>query len=367
MKVPFGDLSRQYKKYKKEFDSIISGVFKKGSFILGENLRHFEENFTRYLEVNHAIGVANGTDALFLALKAFGIGNGDEVITVSNTAVPTISAIDAAGAKPVFVDIEESTFNIDPLKIEPAITSKTKAIIPVHLYGNPCNMEKIVGIALRYNLKIIEDCAQAHGAEYKGKKVGTFGDYGAFSFYPSKNLGANGDGGMVVTGSDELAEKIRLLRNYGFADRYNSMLRGYNSRLDEIQAALLDFKLTRLNEWNERRYQIADRYISELGELPILIPSVLPEHKHVFHLFVIRVKERQKFLEFMSDNGISIIIHYPVPIHLQPAYEFLNYKRGDFPVTEKVSEEIISLPVYPELEEKEISYIIAKIINYFRK
>ena len=367
MKVPFGDLSRQYKKYKKEFDSIISAVFEKGSFILGENLKSFEKNFAKYLEANHAIGVANGTEALFLALKAIGVGNGDEVITVSNTAVPTISAIDAAGAKPVFVDIEENTFNIDPSKIESAITSKTKAIIPVHLYGNPCNMEKIVGIAGKYNLKIIEDCAQAHGAEYKGKKAGTFGDCGAFSFYPSKNLGANGDGGMVVTSSGELAEKIRLLRNYGFVDRYNSILRGYNSRLDEIQAALLDFKLARLDEWNKRRRQIAGRYMNELGKLPIIIPSVFPEHKHVFHLFVVRVSQRQKFLEFMSVSGINIVIHYPTPIHLQPAYEFLNYKRGDFPVTEKVSEEIISLPIYPELEEKEISYIIAKIINYFKK
>ena len=367
MKVPFGDLSRQYKKYKKEFDRIVSGVFEKGSFILGENLKSFEKDFSKYLEANHAIGVANGTDALFLALKAVGIGSGDEVITVSNTAVPTISAIDAAGAKPVFVDIEESTFNIDPSKIESAITSKTKAIIPVHLYGNPCNMEKIASIAARHKLKIIEDCAQAHGAEYKGKKVGTFGDFGAFSFYPSKNLGANGDGGMVVTNSSQLAEKMRLLRNYGFADRYNSILRGYNSRLDEIQAALLDFKLARLDEWNKRRRQIADRYMCELAKLPIIIPSVFSGHKHVFHLFVARVIQRQKFLEFMSASGVNIIIHYPIPIHLQPAYEFLNYKRGDFPVTEKVSEEILSLPIYPELEEKEISYIIAKIINYFQK
>ncbi len=367
MKVPFGDISRQYKKYKKEFDSIISGVFGKGSFILGESLKSFEENFARYLGVNHAIGVANGTEALFLALKAAGIGNGDEVITVPNTAVPTISAIDSAGAKPVFVDIEENTFNIDPLKIESAITSKTKAIVPVHLYGNPCNMEKITRIAGGHNLKIIEDCAQAHGAEYKGKKAGTFGDYGAFSFYPSKNLGANGDGGMVVTNSNELAEKIRLLRNYGFADRYNSVLRGYNSRLDEIQAALLDFKLTKLDEWNKRRHWIADRYMGELNKLPIILPSVFPGYDHVFHLFVIRVKERQKFLEFMSGKGINIIIHYPIPIHLQPAYEFLNYKKGDFPITEKVSEEILSLPIYPELEEKEINYIIAKIIIFFYK
>lgn len=367
MKVPFGDLSRQYKKYKKEFDSIISGVFEKGNFILGENLCKFEKDFAEYLEVNHAVGVANGTEAIFIALKAAGIGNGDEVITVPNTAVPTVSAIDAAGARPVFIDIEESTFNIDTAKIESAVTSKTKAIIPVHLYGNPCNMEEIIRIADKYKLKVIEDCAQAHGAEYKGKKVGTFGDLGAFSFYPSKNLGANGDGGMVVTNSSELAEKVMLLRNYGFTDRYNSVLRGYNSRLDEIQAALLDFKLTKLDEWNKKRRRIAETYMGELRKLPVIVPSVSPGYNHVFHLFVIRVKERQKFIEFVSGNDINTIIHYPIPIHLQPAYGFLNYKKGDFPVAERLSEEILSMPIYPELEEKEINYIIAKIIDYYTK
>ncbi|MHB8277143.1 MAG: DegT/DnrJ/EryC1/StrS family aminotransferase, partial [Candidatus Humimicrobiaceae bacterium] len=246
MKIPFGDLSRQYKKYKKEFDNIISDVFANGNFILGENVTRFENNFSNYLGAKHAIGVGSATEALFLALKAIGIKNGDEVITVANTAVPTVSAIDFAGAKPVFIEIEESSYNINPKRIENRITLKTKAIIPVHLYGNPCNMDTIIQIAQKYDLKVIEDSAQAHGAEYKGKKVGTFGDFGAFSFYPSKNLGANGDAGMVVTNNEDLAVKVRLIRNYGFEDRYKSIIRGFNSRLDEIQAALLDFKLSKL-------------------------------------------------------------------------------------------------------------------------
>ena len=299
MKVPFGDLSRQYKKYKKEFDAIITGVFEKGSFILGENVARFETNFAGYLGSEHAIGVGSATEALLLALKAIGIKNGDEVITVANTAVPTVSAIDFAGARPVFADIEESSYNINPARIEKKITLKTKAIIPVHLYGNPCDMDGIIEIAQKYDLKVIEDCAQAHGAEYKGKKVGTLGDLSAFSFYPSKNLGANGDAGMVIASSEELAQKVRLLGNYGFKDRYNSIIRGFNSRLDEIQAALLDFKLTKLDEWNLRRKQIAGMYSKGLAGLPITLPSASPANNHVFHLFVIRVAQRDKFMQFL--------------------------------------------------------------------
>ena len=365
MKVAFGDLSRQYKKYKKEFDSIISGVFTNGNFILGENVARFETNFANYLGAKHAIGVGSATEALFLALKAIDIKNGDEVITVANTAVPTVSAIDFAGAKPVFVDIEEASYNINPARIENRITLKTKAIIPVHLYGNPCNMDHIIQIAQKYDLKVIEDCAQAHGAEYKGKKVGTFGDLSAFSFYPSKNLGANGDAGMVVTNNEKLAEKVRLLRNYGFKDRYKSIIRGFNSRLDEIQAALLDFKLTKLDEWNLKRKEISDMYSKGLKGLPIILPSAAPENKHVFHLYVIRVKQREKFMKFISDEGVGTIIHYPIPIHLQPAYKYLNYKKGFLPVTEKVSEEIVSLPIYPDLEDGEVEYVIKSIKKFF--
>jgi len=365
MKVPFGDLSRQYTKYKKEFDAIISGVFEKGSFILGENVSRFETNFANYLEAKHAVGVGSATEALFLALKAIDIKNGDEVITVANTAVPTVSAIDFAGARPVFADIEESSYNINPARIEKKITLKTKAIIPVHLYGNPCDMDQIMEIAQKYDLKVIEDCAQAHGAEYKGKKVGTFGDFGAFSFYPSKNLGANGDGGMVTANSEELAQKVRLLGNYGFKDRYNSIIRGFNSRLDEIQAALLDFKLTKLDEWNLRRKQIAGMYIKGLGGLPIILPCVSKENTHAFHLFVIRVNQREKFMQFLSDDGISTIIHYPIPIHMQPAYKYLSHKKGFLPITEKVSEEIVSLPIYPDLEDNEVEHVIQTIKKFF--
>jgi len=369
MKIPFGDLSRQYKKYKNEFDSIITSVFEKGSFILGENLSDFEKNFAGYLEIKNAIGVANGTEAIFLALKALDIGEGDEVITVANTAVPTISAIDGAGAKPVFVDILENSYNINPHLIEDKINQKTKAIIPVHLYGNPCEMDSIMQTANKYGLKVIEDCAQAHGAKYKGKKVGTFGDIAAFSFYPSKNLGANGDGGMVVTDDDELAEKVRLLRNYGFKDRYNSTLRGYNSRLDEIQAALLNFKLTRLDEWNMARIKIAQKYINGLKDTPLILPELNLNNNFdnfsVFHLFVIRSKERSKLIGYLLKEGIAVLIHYPVPIHLQPAYNFLGYRAGDLPVTEKISQEILSIPVYPELEDKEIDYIIDRIKKFY--
>ncbi|MDD5659992.1 MAG: DegT/DnrJ/EryC1/StrS family aminotransferase [Actinomycetota bacterium] len=365
MKIPFGDLSRQYKKYKKEFDHIVSEVLANGSFILSEHLLSFETNFANYLGSKFAVGVGSATEALFLALKAIGIKDKDEVITVANTAVPTVSAIDFAGATPVFVDIKKDTYNIDPESIKNRITSKTKVLMPVHLYGNPCDMGKIMQIAHDCNLKVIEDCAQAHGAEYKGKKVGTFGDFGAFSFYPSKNLGANGDAGMLVTDSEELAKKIKLLRNYGFEDRYKSILRGFNSRLDEIQAAFLDFKLTKLDEWNLRRKQIAKRYMNELSKLPIILPSYPSDNKHVFHLFVIRVSQRKKFMNFLSREGISTIIHYPVPIHLQPAYEYLNYEKKDLPVTEKLAKEIVSIPIFPDLEDREVEYIIKSIKKFY--
>lgn len=365
MKIPFGDLSRQYKKYKKEFDDIATEVLANGSFILSERLLKFETNFANYLGSKFAVGVGSATEALFLALKAIGIKNKDEVITVANTAVPTVSAIDFAGATPVFVDIEQDTYNIDPELIKKKITPRTKVLMPVHLYGNPCDMGKIMQIAHDYDLKVIEDCAQAHGAEYKGKKVGTFGDLSAFSFYPSKNLGANGDAGMLVTDNEGLAKKIKLLRNYGFKDRYESILRGFNSRLDEIQAAFLDFKLTKLDEWNLRRKQIAKRYVNELSKLPIILPSYPSGNKHVFHLFVARVAQRDKFMDFLSKEGISTIIHYPVPIHLQSAYKYLNYKNGDLPVTEKLAKEIISIPIFPDLEDKEVEYIIKSIKKFY--
>ncbi len=367
LKIPFGDLSRQYKRYKKEFDAILVSVFDRGSFILGENVLEFESEFSSYCGCRYGVGVGSGTEALHLALIACGVGQNDEIITVANTAVPTISAIRAAGAIPVFVDIDEDTCNIDPVLINKKITAKTKAILPVHLYGSPCPMDKIMEIAKKAKIKVIEDCAQSHGAVFRGNKTGSFGNAGCFSFYPSKNLGASGDGGMVVTDDREIYEKILLLRNYGQQNRYFSKIEGFNSRLDEIQAAILRFKLEKLDEWNDRRIYIANKYYKAFSELDIICPTGIDGGRHVYHLYVIRVKNRDKLSHHLKKHGIQTLIHYPVPVHLQDAYRWLDYSRGDLPVTEKVSEEIISIPVYPELEEEEIEYIIDRISGFFKQ
>jgi len=362
MQIPFGDLSRQYKKYRKEIDEITRDVLSRGVFILGENVRNFEAEFARYCGCRYGIGVGSGTEALHLALLACGIKNGDEVITVANTAIPTVSAIRFAGGVPVFADIDEYSYNIDPAKIEEKITRKTKFIMPVHLYGNPCRMDEILEIAKRYGLKIIEDCAQAHGSAYRGKKAGSFGDAGAFSFYPSKNLGAFGDGGMVITDDEEIARKMMLLRNYGQKDRYFSVMEGYNSRLDELQAAILRFKLRHLDESNIRRMKIAHHYNESFKGLDMICPLPQKDSTHVYHLYVMRVKNRKSFMDYLAGCGISALIHYPYGAHLQDGYRYLGYREGSLPVTEMVCSQIVSIPIFPELEEKEISYIIAKII-----
>jgi dTDP-4-amino-4,6-dideoxygalactose transaminase len=364
--IQFGNLSRQYEVYKKEIDTILQEVLNKGNFILGENVAKFEKEFAAYLGCNFAVGVGSGTEALHLALLACDIGAGDEVITVANTAVPTISAIRFAQAIPVFVDIDEETYNINPKLIEKKINKRTKAILPVHLYGNPCNMAEILDIARSNNLKVIEDCAQAHGAEFMGKKVGGFGNAGCFSFYPSKNMGAYGDAGIVVTNNEDIARNLKLLRNYGQEDRYSSIIEGFNSRLDEIQAALLRFKLKKLDEWNKIRLTISKKYTDNFKELDIICPKPGDGSLYAYYLYVIRIKNRKYFMEYLDRNGIKSLIHYPIPIHLQEAYKKLNYPIGSLPVTERVSKEIVSIPIYPELEEKEINYIIAKIINYFK-
>ncbi len=366
MNIPFGNLHRQYKKYKSEIDKAVQSVLDSGYFILGENVKKFEIEFSDYCGVKYGIGVGSGTEALHLALIASGVGSGDEVITVANTAIPTISAISFAGATPVFVDIDENSFNINEDLIEEKITGRTRAILPVHLYGNPCKMDKILDIADKYDLKVIEDCAQSHGAEYKGKAVGSFGDTGCFSFYPSKNLGAYGDGGIIVTGSKELNDRLRLLRNYGQEKRYYSIIKGFNSRLDEIQASILRAKLKRLDSWNKTRTAIAEKYSQNFLDLPVACPQAGPDSMHVFHLYVIRVKNRKKFMDYLDINGISTLIHYPVPIHLQPSYKELKIEEGSLPVTEKVSKEIVSIPIYPELEDKEIDCIIERVREYFK-
>lgn len=363
MKIPFFDATRQTKKNRKALDLALGRVLDSGKFVLGKELEAFEIKFSAYIGSKNGVGVNSGTDALKIALRGLGVSPGDEVITVPNTAVPTVSAIREIGATPVFVDIDKS-FNIDIKKIEGAITKKTKAIVPVHLYGQPADMKSIMAIAKKNNLFVVEDCAQATGAFIGSKKVGSFGDAGCFSFYPTKNLGANGDGGMITTNNADLAKVFKRLRMYGMEGSYYSHIEGYNSRLDEFQAAILLEKLKKLDVWNERRIDIAKKYAGNIKNEFIKIPSI--KTGHVFHLFVVRVKQpyRDQFISHLTNMGIGHGIHYPFPIHLQVAYGFLGYKEGSFAETESASREIVSLPIFPELTEKEISYII-KSVNAF--
>jgi len=348
----------QYLSYKAEIDAAIARVLDNGWYILGNETRLFEAEFAGYIGSAHGIGVGSGTEALHLALAACDVGNGDEVITVSHTAVATVAAIELAGGTPVLVDIDPDFYTIDPEKIESAITSRTRVIIPVHIYGQPADMDPIMKIATKHGLRVIEDCAQAHGASYRGKRVGSIGDMGCFSFYPTKNLGALGDGGMVVTNDDKLAEKARLLREYGWAERYVSYYAGWNSRLDEIQAAILRVKLKYLDEANARRTNIADVYGRALDGFDVILPEKRNDCVHVFHLYVIRSKRRDELLTFLKEtNGIRALIHYPVPVHRQPAYKHLG-RDAQLTETEKIACEIISLPMYPELSESDIVTII---------
>ncbi len=366
--IRFLNLNKKYFLYEKEIDNVIAHVLKSGWFILGKELDKFEENFAKYLGVKYVIGVNSGTDAIFLALKALGIGTGDEVITVANTATPTISAIRMAGAMPVFVDIDENNFNISPDLIEKEITPKTKAILPVHLYGYPADMGKIMKTAKKNKLKVVEDAAQAQGATYKNKLVGTIGDIGCFSFYPTKNLGAFGDAGAVVTENKNLAETIRQLRNYGEVSKYNNIREGVNSRLDEMQAAILNWGLKKLKLWNKKREILAKIYLNELKGLPIVLPPDSDkDNGSVWHLFVIRSKERDELKNFLKDSGIETAIHYPKPIFEQPAYEFLVHCGNNLPVTKKVMSEILSLPLCPESSKKEVMQVCRAIKLFYAK
>ncbi len=362
--VPFFDLRRQYEALKVELDEAFRRVFEKGNFILGENVRLFEEEFARYSNAKFAVGVGSGTEALHLSLRACGVGPGDEVITVPNTAVPTVSAISSAGAKPVFVDIIPDIHTINIEKIEEKITEKTKVIMPVHLYGHPAEMGEILKLAKVYNLKVIEDACQAHGARYNGKNAGTIGDLGCFSFYPTKNLGAYGDGGMAVTNDEELYERLVMLRNYGEVKKFTSKIEGFNSRLDEIQAAVLRVKLRYLDEWNNKRRNIAKLYQQLFKDSDIQLPHEKEWAEHVYHLFVIKVNKRDTLRNYLQERGIGTLIHYPIPIHQQEAYKKLGYRAGDFPVSEANAEEILSIPIYPELKTEEIE-TVARCIKEF--
>lgn len=359
-KIPLVDLRAQYLSIKSEIDQAMASVIGDSAFIGGKYAAEFEKSFADYLNVRHCIGVGNGTDALFIVIKSLGIGPGDEIITAANTFIATSEAISLAGAKPVFIDCNKETYNIDANLIENAITAKTKAIIPVHLYGQPADMDPILALAGKHNLKIIEDAAQAHGADYKGKKAGTFGSAATFSFYPGKNLGAYGDAGAIVTNDDKLAKKVRMFANHGRQDKYLHEIEGINSRLDGMQAAILSVKLKHLDDWIKRRREIAKRYNEALREI-VETPRALEGASHVYHLYVIRVKSREKVQQRLLENGISTGIHYPVPLPLQPAYRQLNYQPADFPVASGLAGEILSIPVYESMTDEQVDFVIQKL------
>lgn len=372
MKIQFIDLGAQHKAVSREIDSAIKKVIKNKDFILGEDVRQFEKEFADYCGCRYAVGVSSGTAALFLALISSGIGENDEVIVPDFTFIATALVVSYTGAKPVFADIEEDTYNIAPDKIKKAVTKKTKAIIPVHLFGQPANMSEILKIAREFNLKVIEDAAQAHGAAVRDsdgnwQKAGSLGDAGCFSFYPSKNLGAFGDGGMITTNKEELYKDLLKLRDCGRVSRYEHDIIGYNSRLDTLQAAILRVKLRQLDKWNKMRQGIAGLYNNLLRDTGIITPYESPFAKHVYHAYAIRSEKRDQISQTLKDNDIGAAIYYHIPLHLQKAYANLGYKSGDFPVSEKITKEIISLPMHPYLKQAQVKFIAAIIKDSLKR
>jgi dTDP-4-amino-4,6-dideoxygalactose transaminase len=365
MKIPFVDLQAQYRAMKDEIEAAVSGVMSRGDFILGGAVTEFEAAFAGYCEAEYAIGVDSGYSALELALLAYDIGPGDEVITAANTFIATALAISNCGAKPVLVDIDPNTYNIDPEQIESVISPRTRAIMPVHLYGQPADMDPILEIARRHDLLVIEDAAQAAGARYKGRRIGSIGHAAGFSFYPSKNLGAYGDAGAVVTSDPAVADKVRLLRNIGQRVKYHHEVKGFNHRMDTMQAAVLCVKLPYLDSWNAARQRAAETYGRLLSGLPVTTPAVLEGAEHTYHLYVIRLKEREVLQEHLQNAGVATGLHYPIPIHLQPAYQELGYNLGHFPVTEAHAGKILSLPIFPELDDEKVTYVANLIRSFF--
>ena len=364
-KVPFVNLAKQYEGMKEEIDQAISRVLQSGHFILGEEVLRFEEELAQSTGVKHVIGVSNGTDALVLAFKALGVGSGDEVITPAFSFFASAEAVASLGGKPVFVDIDPEDFNIKVDRIEGKITEKTKAILPVHLYGNPADMESLMNVAQKHNLKVIEDTAQALGAKVGGRKVGTIGDVGTISFFPTKNLGGFGDGGAILTNDSRIAEEVRLLRVHGAKKKYFHEKVGFNHRLDALQAAILRAKLPYLDGWNEKRREIAEKY-SERLKGTVTIPSIQKGKLHIFHQYTIRTPRRNDLKEFLEERGIGAIVNYPLPIHLQPAFSHLGHQEGDFPESEKASQEVLSLPIYPEMTEEEVDYVSKSVQEFFQ-
>ncbi|HMP72732.1 MAG TPA: DegT/DnrJ/EryC1/StrS family aminotransferase [Kiritimatiellia bacterium] len=366
MNIPFIDLNVQFSAIESELMPALRGVLEQTNFILGQPVADFEKAFAAYSECAHAVGVASGLDAIKLALRALDIGPGGEVITAANTFIATALGISAVGANVVLVDIDPETYNLDPAKLEAAITPRTKAIMPVHLYGQPADMDPIMDVARKHGLKVIEDASQAHGARYKGKRVGSFGDISAFSLYPGKNLGAYGDGGVITTNDPNLAESMSVLRNYGSKVKYYHLMKGENSRLDTLQAVVCGVKLKYLDEGNQKRRANAARYSSNLSGLSdVITPITHPDVEHVFHLYVIRIKDREALMKHLQSKGVPTIIHYPIPIHLQDAYAGEGWSKGDFPITEAYADEILSLPMFPELTEKQIDYVTRCIQEHY--
>jgi dTDP-4-amino-4,6-dideoxygalactose transaminase len=361
--IPFVDLKAQYAGIKEEVNSAIQGVLESCQFTLGSEVAAFEDEFSTYCQAEYGIGVNTGTSALHLALLAAGIGPNDEVITVPFTFVATVAAIYYTGAKPVFVDIDPRTFTIDVKAIEAAITEKTKAILPVHLYGQPADMDPILDIAKRHGLVVIEDAAQAHGAEYKGRRVGSIGDMGCFSFYPGKNLGAYGEGGMVVTSNPDYTRTLRMLRDWGAEQKYLHVLKGYNFRLEGIQGAVLRVKLRHLETWTEARRTAAAYYNKLLSDSGVQTPEAMSYARHVYHIYAIRTRQRSEWQQVLQDQGIQTGIHYPIPVHLLPAYEDLGYNKGDFPHSEQAAKEVLSLPMFPELSRAQIEQVSEAVVS----
>ena len=366
MNIPFLSFDATNDAFREEAFTTFSRFFDSKWYVLGEMTKQFEADYAAYNQVKHAVGVSNGLDALQIALRVLGIGEGDEVIVPSNTYIATALAVSYVGATPVFVEPDINTYNIDPRKVEAAISSRTKAIMPVHLYGQACSMDKIMAVAIKHNLLVVEDNAQAHGAAFNGVVTGGFGHANATSFYPSKNLGALGEAGAITTNDDEIAYRVRVMRNYGSQQRYYNEIKGFNARIDELQAGLLSTKLKHLAQWTAERRQIASWYMEELSDCPeIILPQIEDGATHVYHLFVVRTAQRDALQQHLQSTGIGTVIHYPVPPHLQQAYSDLEYGKGDFPIAEEIADTILSLPLYIGMTREQVVYVCKSIKSYF--
>lgn len=361
MHIPIVDLKAQYLSIKPEIDAAVARSLESGQFVLGDEVKGFEQEFAAYCGVAHAVGVNSGTSALHLALLAAGVGRGDEVVTVPFTFVATVAAIDYAGATPVFVDLDPSSYTMDPSQLERAITRRTKAIVPVHLYGHPADMDPILEIAAGRGITVIEDAAQAHGAEYRGQRAGSWGDIACFSFYPSKNLGAYGDAGAVVTNRADVADRVRMLRNWGQRKKYEHAIKGFNYRMAGVQGAVLRVKLKYLEQWTEARRRHARKYDEALAGAGVTCPAVRSDVRHVYHTYVVRSSNRDALRPRLEEQGIQTAIHYPVPVHLQPAFAELGHSEGAFPVSEQLADQVLSLPMYAELTDDQISRVTAAV------